>query len=744
MSFEGEQIYCLDQNLITNEGLGGVDMDYTLAETENKFIQFVREAQFRNTYIYREQLKNNAQRGLYFLRIEMEHLIAFDDGLVTAFRNNPAQYLKVFESAVEMIYRVDYYDDSDPDMDPAPKFQVQVHSDENPLMIRDLQSNLMGKLICVPGIITSTNRTSIRARTAVFTCTNCGHEKRQEVEFGMKGIATPVICDNQKNPGQDRSNCKLNSYVLNADKTEFVDQQIMKLQEAPEHIPTGEMPRTLLVTCDRNLTDKCTPGNRIKIMGILCVTSGGGKGRGGNSNDQARSQVRTSYIRVVGIQSVVNQDGSASSMGFAMPNISEEDVEKFENMRKDPEIYEKICRSVAPSIFGHKDIKKAIACLMFGGCPKKLPDGMRLRGDINVLLLGDPSVAKSQFLKFVERCAPISVYTSGKGCSAAGLTASIIKNPSSGEFQLEGGAMVLADGGIVCIDEFDKMRAQDRVAIHEAMEQQTISIAKAGITTILNTRASVLAAANPLFGRYDDLKHAAEQIDFQSSILSRFDAIFIVRDVREDRVDRAIASHVINLHMHSNRLEQEATGEISLEVLRKYVCHAKQKMQPKLSEESCHRLQNMYVTDRAQSKEQRISKKSNGIPITVRQLEAIIRISEAIAKIHLDPVVQVKYVDEAHRIFKISTLNAAASGMSSSSTKDTPVELQELTKKVEEAVRRRVAIGTKISYPKLQQEMMMRFENQRAIDYAILAMVRRGEFQHQEARKILYRQVGHA
>ncbi len=175
---------------------------------------------------------------------------------------------------------------------------------------------------------------------------------------------------------------------------------------------------------------------------------------------------------------------------------------------------------------------------------------MRLRGDINILLLGDPSTAKSQFLKFVEKAAPISVYTSGKGSSAAGLTASVIKDPATGEFQLEGGAMVLADGGVVCIDEFDKMRGQDRVAIHEAMEQQTISIAKAGITTILNSRCSVLAAANPMMGSYDDLKHAAEQIDFQSAILSRFDCIFIVRDIRNEEVDRNIASHVINLFMY--------------------------------------------------------------------------------------------------------------------------------------------------------------------------------------------------
>src|SRR3954462_14636358 len=184
------------------------------------------------------------------------------------------------------------------------------------------------------------------------------------------------------------------------------------------------------------------------------------------------------------------------------------------------------------------EIKKALLCQLFGGARKKLPDGMRLRGDINVLLLGDPSTAKSQFLKFVERVAPISVYTSGKGSSAAGLTASVLKDPSSSEFQLEGGAMVLADGGVVCIDEFDKMRSQDRVAIHEAMEQQTISIAKAGIPTILNARTSVLAAANPIFGRYDDMKTPGENIDFQTTILSRFDMIFIVKDEHNDQKDR--------------------------------------------------------------------------------------------------------------------------------------------------------------------------------------------------------------
>jgi len=240
-----------------------------------------------------------------------------------------------------------------------------------------------------------------------------------------------------------------------------------------------------------------------------------------------------------------------------------------------------------------------------------------------------------------------------------------------------------------------------------------------------------LAAANPLQGRYDDLKHAAEQIDFQTSILSRFDSIFIVRDMRNVAADKAIASHVVGLHMHANEANREVEGEISLEELRKYVCHARMKITPKLTEESCHMLQNLYVKDRASSKDQRLNKKTSGIPITVRQLEAIIRISEAIAKIHLESIVTTRHVEEAHRLFKVSTLNAAQSGLTSSKG-ETPVELKEMAEKIEEAIKRRVAIGTKITFQKLQHEMGMRFDNQRAIDYAIIAMVKKGDFKHLE------------
>lgn len=207
----------------------------------------------------------------------------------------------------------------------------------------------------------------------------------------------------------------------------------MKLQEAPENIPTGEMPRSVEVHVDRYLADSCTPGNRVKLTGVFKITKTFNSNNDASTNKRMSNKVQKPYIRVLGIQSLINE-GSGSFTGFSQPNITQEDQEKFEHMRRDPNIYENLCKSVAPSIYGHADIKKAIACLLFGGCPKRLPDGMKLRGDINVLLLGDPSVAKSQFLKFVDRVAPISVYTSGKGSSAAGLTASVLRDPSSGDF----------------------------------------------------------------------------------------------------------------------------------------------------------------------------------------------------------------------------------------------------------------------------------------------------------------------
>ena len=362
-------------------------------------------------------------------------------------------------------------------------------------------------------------------------------------------------------------------------------------------------------------------------------------------------------------------------------------------------------------------------------------EGVNLRGDINILLLGDPSTAKSQFLKFVERVAPVAVYTSGKGSSAAGLTASIIKDPSSGEFQLEGGAMVLADGGIVCIDEFDKMRAQDRVAIHEAMEQQTISVAKAGITTTLNSRTSVLAAANPIYGHIDELKSTQEQIDFQTTILSRFDCIFLVKDEHNEDKDIKLASHIVDISAAGKSKEQTEEGEIPIEELKKFIAYARMKVVPKLTEESGEFLKNYYVKDRKDYFEKK-NKKGNDIPVTVRQLEAIIRLSEAIAKMSLSSTVTKNNVIEAHRLFQVSTLSAAGSN------KIYRIPNEENAKemlRIEEAIKRRLGIGQRIQTQRIIEELLSKFNSQNLIQNAIINLINNGSLKYHNEKKILTR-----
>lgn len=376
--------------------------------------------------------------------------------------------------------------------------------------------------------------------------------------------------------------------MICADDCTYTNTQTLKLQESPEYVPTGEMPRHISLLAENYLVGQVKPGTRITAIGVHATFS---PKYASTVEQNIRSVndigkylfdifkyiiyiclyyyyigIRVPYIRVFGIQ----QDSGANDilLGKLTPDDEDKIIQLVSNT---PNMYETIANSIAPAIMGHDDIKKAIACCLFGGCSKVLADGIRLRGDINILLIGDPSVAKSQFLKFASQAAPISVYTSGKGSSAAGLTAAVIRDASTGDFHLEGGALVLADRGVVCIDEFDKMREQDRVAIHEAMEQQTISIAKAGITTILNSRTSVIAAANPTFGRYDDMKTATENIEFQTTILSRFDLIFIVRDLQDTIKDQALAEHIINVHRKTDTSVKSYDNVLDIDTIKKLI-----------------------------------------------------------------------------------------------------------------------------------------------------------------------------
>ncbi|KAG7661350.1 MCM5 [[Candida] subhashii] len=690
MSFERTDIY--SAHVLPGEE----PEDNSFNEVIKAFRSFILEFRLDSQFIYRDQLRENLLINNYFLKVNSEHLIGFNEELNKKLTDDPADMIPLFESAItDIAKRIAYLSNEEVPQD-FPNCQLILYSNANKTSIRNLDSEHISKIVRVSGIIISASVLSSRATQVQLICRACKHTMKMKVRSGFGSIQLPK-CQSTHNidTNSTQEKCPPDSYVIVHDKSTFVDQQVLKLQESPDMVPVGEMPRHILLQADRYLTNQVVPGTRVTIVGIYSIFQA--KQRGGNNSNVA---IRNPYLKVLGVQTDI--DNGTNGIGIS---FSEEEEEEFLKLSRLPNLYDVFSNSIAPSIYGNKDIKKAIVCLLMGGSKKILPDGMRLRGDINVLLLGDPGTAKSQLLKFVEKIAPISVYTSGKGSSAAGLTASVQRDTQTRDFYLEGGAMVLADGGVVCIDEFDKMRDEDRVAIHEAMEQQTISIAKAGITTVLNSRTSVLAAANPVFGRYDDFKSPGENIDFQSTILSRFDMIFIVKDDHNESRDMSIAKHVINVHAGGKQQEQQQEGEIPIETMKRYIQYAKLRCAPRLSAEAAERLSSHFVSirRRLQINEAEMNERSS-IPITVRQLEAIVRITESLAKLRLSPVATEEHVEEAIRLFTASTMDAVDQGIISGGVGNT--ELDTEIKKVEQELRRRLPIGWSTAYSTLVREFV--------------------------------------
>lgn len=676
---------------------GEEPQDSSFNEITKAFRSFILEFRLNNQFIYRDQLRENLLIKNFYLKVNSEHLIGFNEELNKKLSDEPGEMVPLFENAItDIAKRIAYLSNDDVPRD-FPICQLILYSKSSTISIRNLDSEHISKIVRVSGIIISASVLTSRATMVLLICRNCKHTMKMKVASGFGSLNLPSKCLATHNHDEVHSQqkCPPDPYVVVHDKSTFIDQQVLKLQESPDAVPVGEMPRHILVQVDRYLTNQVTPGTRVTLIGTYLIY----QAKQRTSAAVNTVAIRNPYLKVLGIQTDV--DTAAQGLSF-----SEEEEEEFLRMSRMPNLYEVFSKSIAPSIYGNDDIKKAITCLLMSGSKKILPDGMRLRGDINVLLLGDPGTAKSQLLKFVEKVSPISVYTSGKGSSAAGLTASVQRDTQTRDFYLEGGAMVLADGGVVCIDEFDKMRDEDRVAIHEAMEQQTISIAKAGITTVLNSRTSVLAAANPIFGRYDDLKSPGENIDFQTTILSRFDMIFIVKDDHNESRDRLIAQHVMNIHTGNSAENEELEGEIPIDTMKRYIQYAKSKCAPRLSPEASEKLSSHFVAirRRLQVNEADMNERSL-IPITVRQLEAIIRITESLAKLTLLPIATVDHVDEAIRLFTASTMNAVDQGVQSGSLMATG-KFAEQIKLVEHELRRRLPIGWSTAYKTLRREIV--------------------------------------
>ncbi|KAJ4346712.1 minichromosome maintenance protein 5 [Didymosphaeria variabile] len=654
---------------------------------QQRLVDFIMDFHLDNVFIYRDQIRENVLIKQYYCDVDIAHLISVDEELAHKLTQDPAEIIPLFEAALKSCtQRIVYPSQRNIKL---PEHQLLLHSSAAKLSIRDLTAAQVSHLVRIPGIIIGASTLSSKSTTLAIRCRNCQHEEVIPVSGGFSGVSLPRICSRQRGENDDR--CPLDPYYVLHERCQFIDQQVLKMQEAPDEVPVGELPRHIMISADRYLANRVVPGTRCTVMGIHSIY----QQKGSKRSQNAAVAIRNPYIRAVGIHADVDHTAKGNL------TFTEEEEQEFLEMSRRRDIYEVFANCIAPSIYGNKDIKKAIACLLVGGSKKILPDGMKLRGDINVLLLGDPGTAKSQLLKFVEKAAPIAVYTSGKGSSAAGLTASVQRDHNTREFYLEGGAMVLADGGVVCIDEFDKMRDEDRVAIHEAMEQQTISIAKAGITTILNSRTSVLAAANPIFGRYDDMKTPGENIDFQTTILSRFDMIFIVRDEHDRGRDERIAKHVMGLAMGGRGTEEVVESEIDIKKMKRYISYCRQKCAPRLSPEAAEKLSSHFVSIRRQvhASEMNANQRSS-IPITVRQLEAIIRITESLAKLSLSPVADESHVDEAIRLFLASTMDAVTQGEGQASK-----ELMDEVNKVEEELRRRMPIGWQVNLSTLKREM---------------------------------------
>ncbi|WP_409199828.1 minichromosome maintenance protein MCM [Methanobrevibacter sp. DSM 116169] len=532
------------------------------------------------------------------LTIDYNNLEIFDPELADLLVEKPEEVLESSENAVRNI-------------DPLVKdadINIRIENLSNHIALKFLLSKYIGKFVSCDGIVRKTDEIRPRIETGVFECRGCMrlHEVEQRSD---SRIVEPSLC----------SECGGRSFRLLQEESKYVDTQTARMQEPLENLSGGTEPKQILMVLEDDLVDELNPGDKVRITGTL------------KTFREERSGKFKNYIYVNHIEPLEQE--------FEELQISEEDEAKILELANDPHIHEKIIRSTAPSIKGYRDVKEAIALQLFGGSARILEDETRLRGDIHILIVGDPGIGKSQMLKYVSKLAPRSIYTSGKGTTGAGLTAAAVRDELGG-WSLEAGALVLGDQGNVCVDELDKMRSEDRSALHEALEQQTVSIAKAGIMATLNSRCSVLAAANPKFGRFDRFKVLAEQIDLPSPILSRFDLIFVVEDKPSVKNDSELADHILKIHQ-----EHSINSEIDSDLLRKYIAYARKNVNPTLSNEAITVLKEFYVSTRNSSADE-----ESPVPITARQLEAIIRLAEASAKLKLRDEVLKEDADKAVRL----------------------------------------------------------------------------------------------
>jgi DNA replication licensing factor MCM3 len=551
---------------------------------------------------------------------------------------------------------------------------------------RTLSSNHLNMMVSIEGIVTRCSLIRPKVVRSVHYNENKDkfHFREYQDQTMTNGVTTSSVYPREDEEG--------NPLTTEYGFCTYRDHQTISIQEMPERAPAGQLPRGVDVILDDDLVDNVKPGDRVQLVGIYRTL--------GNRNTNHNSALFKTVILANNVVLLSSKSGG----GVATATITDTDIRNINKVSKKKNLLELLSQSLAPSIYGHDYIKKAILLMLLGGMEKNLENGTHLRGDINILMVGDPSTAKSQLLRFVLNTAPLAIATTGRGSSGVGLTAAVTSDKETGERRLEAGAMVMADRGVVCIDEFDKMSDVDRVAIHEVMEQQTVTIAKAGIHTSLNARCSVVAAANPIFGQYDPHKDPHKNIALPDSLLSRFDLLFVVTDDIEDTRDRQISEHVLRMHRYRQPGTEEGapvreqasqtlgvsansqtdsqkptdvyekydamlhagvtvtTGRgsakkheiLSIGFMKKYIQYAKTRVKPVLTQEASDRIAEIYVglrNDEMEGNQRRTS------PLTVRSLETIIRLATAHAKARLSNRVEERDALAAEGILRFALFN---------------------------------------------------------------------------------------
>jgi len=518
-------------------------------------------------------------------------------------------------------------------------FRVENLPDTNRLLIRKIRANHLGKFMAVDGLVKKRTEVRPKLQVGAFQCQKCGAVIR--IEQDEEILKEPAECY------EDQGGCgRVSSFKLLTTLSQFIDSQKIEIQENPEGLRGGAQPERISVYIEDDLVGEIAPGDRVIVNGIL------------HSMQRRRGTFRlTSFNKTMDANSIESQE-----LAFEEVEVTPEDEKEIIKTSKDPALYEKMTSSMAPTIYGMDVEKEALVLQLFGGLAKEMPDGTRIRGDIHALLVGDPGTAKSQILTYMSKLAPRSVYAGGKSSSAAGLTAAAVRDEfGEGQWTLEAGALVLADMGVACIDEIDKMDETDRSALHQAMEQQEISVAKAGINATLKSRCALLAAANPKLGRFDEFLPIHEQINMPPALLSRFDLIFSILDRPNRATDTDLATHILMTHK-AGEVNENITRSIKSkytkkekdqlmkivepvfdpEFLRKYVAYSKRNIFPVMTDEALEMLRNYYVDFRSSSEE--------SVTFTPRQLEAFVRLSEASARIRLSNEVT---VEDAKRAINI-------------------------------------------------------------------------------------------